>query len=325
MTPTAFASWPMHVCVVPASLPSENSSSSDSSKRRISTIRSYSAGEIGHRLIFAQCLRFACHDSRDGTRVRGIRDPTSAARRAPAPRLLSALARDRLQLRVRAARAARRARRRDGSRARPGRRRAGTPPPHRTRDVDGQLPRRLPQGELRDGARVGADDERGTVACLRRRRRAAAASSRRDRRSARRRARAASASGRRGSPATRRRPARSRPGAGQDRAARCDDLVVELGAVHVVRALHLRLVGEALAPRLAVVGDERDRRAARAGRGRRAPGGTTAKSTSDSPLDRLAGSSRAAPRAPPRSPDWMPAMMSSFAARHSLRSEWRTS
>ena len=42
MTPTAFASWPMYVCVVPASLPSENSSSSDSSKRRMSTIRPYS-------------------------------------------------------------------------------------------------------------------------------------------------------------------------------------------------------------------------------------------------------------------------------------------
>ena len=48
-------------------------------------------------------------------------------------------------------------------------------------------------------------------------------------------------------------------GRGEDE-RHADDLVVEVGAVHVVRALHLRLVVVALAPRLAVVGDERDRR-----------------------------------------------------------------
>ena len=41
MTPTAFASRPMYVCVVPTSL-CENRSSRDSSKRRMKYIRSYS-------------------------------------------------------------------------------------------------------------------------------------------------------------------------------------------------------------------------------------------------------------------------------------------
>ena len=40
ITPTASASWPMHVCVVPCSSPAANSSSSVSSNRRISAIRS---------------------------------------------------------------------------------------------------------------------------------------------------------------------------------------------------------------------------------------------------------------------------------------------
>ena len=43
------------------------------------------AGELRHRLIFAQRLGFACHDSRDGTRPIDSPDRTGAARRAPAP------------------------------------------------------------------------------------------------------------------------------------------------------------------------------------------------------------------------------------------------
>ena len=39
MTPTAFASWPMYVCVVPTSLPCAKRSRSVSSKRRMKYIR----------------------------------------------------------------------------------------------------------------------------------------------------------------------------------------------------------------------------------------------------------------------------------------------
>ena len=118
------------------------------------------------------------------------------------------------------------------------------------------LPWRLPEGELRDGALVRADDEgrRSPSPDPRASGTSEAPVEAVDRRVSELQHRRHEVD----EAHLRRDDGGLEPGGGEDE-RHADDLVVEVGPVHVVRALDLRLVGVALAPRLAVVGDESDR------------------------------------------------------------------
>ena len=112
-------------------------------------------------------------------------------------------------------------------------------------------------------------------------------------------------------------------GRGEDQ-RHLDDLVEERRAVHVVRPLDVVLVGEPLAPRLAVVGDERERRVvAQAERVELAeePGEEVLRRALDRLGVRLAQRLERARRCR----TGFRSMISSFAAFHSLRSAWSTS
>ena len=66
MTPTAFASWPMYVCVVPASLPSDEQLEQRLLEAADEHHPLVEAREIGHADRGSR-WRFLCHDSPDRT------------------------------------------------------------------------------------------------------------------------------------------------------------------------------------------------------------------------------------------------------------------